>query len=170
MQFREIEDSNLSLWLFFVVAAVLTTLVYGFRLLTRSRRTLSLKDELGRRIRSREGIDRNRPVSTTAFVVWLLVELRNPIFWLLWLSMTCLPLTFLWMSHLSIVSRGVITGVVVAIALCFLPFRGFRVPYDSLSLVASFITLAAVLMASVAAQSHAIGARRRTRSSTRSTD
>lgn len=139
MQFKEIGDSNLSLWLFFVLAFILTASTYALRLSIRSHRLILLRSTLSQQIRDKAEIERDRPITTTAFLKWLWSYIKYPAFYLLWILLTIVPLIPIWRSGLAQTIKGVITAVIIFTS--FFSFVAFDLQYERAPVVVSLAKL-----------------------------
>lgn len=71
MQVKELGSSNVTLMSFFVLAIVIITCSYAFRLLVRSTLLRKLGRDCNHRIRTSAKLPSNAPIPTTSYVVWL---------------------------------------------------------------------------------------------------
>lgn len=113
MQVKEISSSNLSLWVFFILAFAITTSSYGLRLLIRSQKFSSwlVKYELD--IREHSEIGPDSPIRTTLLLKWMWHRFKDVFPTLLWVLITLLPLIPVWMSTLTRTMKSVISVVLI---------------------------------------------------------
>jgi hypothetical protein len=122
MQVKEISSSNLSLWLFFVLASTVTIFSYGLRILIRSQGFVSWLEECQQSIREHSEIPRGRPIRTTYFLKWIWHRSKPGHLPLLWVLATLLPLIPIWTSALVRSIKSIITVLIVVISAFALAF------------------------------------------------
>lgn len=70
MQVRELSESEVSLWMFFLLAIAIMTSSYAVRLIIRSKRVIRLRHNLFKRIREEYDLEPDDPIPTTIFLAW----------------------------------------------------------------------------------------------------
>ena len=77
MQVRELSKSEVSLWMFFLLAIAIMTSSYAVRLIIRSKRVIRLRHNLLNRIREDHELQPGDPIPTTIFLAWILGRLST---------------------------------------------------------------------------------------------
>ena len=125
MQVREISDSDLPIWLFFVLALTITASSYGLRLLIRSHNVLAWVDKCQTGIRELNEVPRGRPIRTTHFLRWIVfraTSMKTSLLLLFWLLVTLLPLIPVWKSTLNRSIKWVTTVTILTVSGLILVF------------------------------------------------
>lgn len=123
MQVKEISNSNLSVWVFFLLAFTITASSYGLRLLIRSHTFLSWVRKLQADVREHSKVRRDRPLRTTFIVRWVWNRSKTVILLLFWALITLLPLIAVWESSLARSIKSVVTAMALLISVLILVFH-----------------------------------------------
>jgi hypothetical protein len=113
MQVKELSDSSLSIWVFFLLASAISVSSYALRLILRSSAFLHRLHGLMDAVRADAGIGHGRPVPARTFVLFLWHRSQNRIVLATWLTATVIPLIPVWASQLLGVIKAVVSVLVI---------------------------------------------------------